>query len=503
MPLKLKYRSIMVVGTGSHVGKSVVVTGLCRAYARQGIDAAPFKAQNMALNSGITVEGGEIGRAQITQAEAAGLEPHVDMNPILLKPTSDLGSQVILLGRVLGSYKAADYYGLKPKLTRKVMAAFRRLQEAHQLVIIEGAGSCAEVNLKKHDLANMALARRTKAKVVLVADIDAGGVFAQVVGSFTLLSPAERRLVAGVIINKFRGEAELFRAGVDFLEKQTSRPVLGVLPMFDHIHLPQEDGVVLERGETRSRAGQVRVGVVCLSRISNFTDADPLAAEEAVDLRWINSPGQLAGLDLLILPGTKNTLAALSQLEAAGLDRAVKAFHGLGGKVLGLCGGYQLLGRRIADTLGVEDRPAKAEGLGLLDVETIMAAAKTTTRVEARTMPGLPFGVRGVVRGYEIHMGQTRALSCLKPAFGLVSCLGQPVSREDGHVSPDGRVVGTYLHGLLDNDDLRAALLGWAKGGAKLKTGPDFAAFKDKQYHLLADLIEENLNLSSLLEPKN
>ncbi len=495
-----KYRPIMVVGTGSHVGKSVLVAGLCRLFRRRGIEVAPFKAQNMALNSGITPQGGEMGRAQITQAEAAGVEPHVDMNPILLKPTSDMGSQVIVSGKALGNYRGADYYALKPKLVQGVMAAFRRLASQHQLIVMEGAGSCAEMNLKRHDLVNLPMARRARAKVILAADIDAGGVFAQVLGSLRLMTPAERRMMAGVVINKFRGDPALFQDGVAYIEKHGGQPVLGVLPMFRHISLPQEDGVALERGASAAGSGQVRVGVVRLSRISNFTDADALAAQPGVDLTWVERPEQLAGLDLLVLPGTKNTLAALAGLHGSGLFTAIGHYHALGGRVLGLCGGYQLLGRVIADPQGVEGPPGQAPGLGLLEVETTMAGEKTTTLVEATCAPGLPCAVAGLVRGYEIHMGQTRALGHDRPAFILTSRLGQPLTLPEGQVSADGRVLGSYLHGLLDNDELRAALLSWAGGGQTIPHPHDYAAFKDRQYDLLADLLEQHLSWQGLLE---
>ena len=494
-----KYQPIMVVGTGSHVGKSVLVAGLCRVFARRGISVAPFKAQNMALNSGITADGLEMGRAQITQAEAAGVEPRVEMNPILLKPTSQVGSQVVLMGRVLGNYQGRDYYQLKPRLVRRVMAAFRRLQADHQLIVLEGAGSCAEVNLKKNDLVNMSMARRAGAKVLICADIDTGGVFAQVVGSLSLLTPGERKLVHGVVINKFRGDPALFSTGIEFLEMRTQRPVLGVVPRFEHIALPQEDGVALERGEMAFSPGRVRVGVVRLSHISNYTDADALAAEESVALSWIEKPGELAGLDLVILPGTKNTLAALRALQASGLYDGIRAFHAIGGRILGLCGGYQLLGEVIADPLGVEGPPAEAPGLGLLPVRTEMAGEKTTTRAQARCLAGLPFGVEGPVSGYEIHMGLTRAMGRDRPAMLITSRVEQPVQVEEGQVSPDGRVVGTYLHGILDNDLLRRALLAWASGVAPEEGLADYAAFKDRQYDLLADLLEEHLNLDGLL----
>jgi adenosylcobyric acid synthase len=497
---KVKYRPIMVAGTGSHVGKSVVTMGLCRLLRRRGVDVAPFKAQNMALNSGITPQGHEIGRAQVAQAQAAGLEPHVDMNPILLKPGGQNSSQVILKGKPIGNYAGADYYKLKPRLVKTVMAAFRRLAAAHQVVVMEGAGSCAEVNLKKHDLVNLPMAKRAGAKVLLVADIDTGGVFAQVLGTLRLMTPSERKLVAGVIINKFRGDPRLFAEGMDYLAQKGGVPVLGLLPRFEHILLPQEDGVALERGELTARAGAVRVGVVRLSHISNYTDFDALAATGGVELSWLERPGELAGLDLLILPGTKNTLSALAKLKQSGLFEAIRSFHALGGKVLGLCGGYQLLGQSIADPQGVEGPPGREDGLGLLKLATTMAGDKTTTRVRACCLESLPFAVPGEVSGYEIHMGLSRPLGAGRPAFRLTEVLGRPADQAEGQVSPDGRVVGTYLHGVLDNDALRAALLAWARGGSAGPAG-DYAAFAERQFELLADHLEAHLDLTGLLEP--
>ncbi|MCF8041350.1 MAG: cobyric acid synthase [Desulfarculaceae bacterium] len=495
------YRPIMVAGTGSHVGKSVLVMGLCRVFKRRGIDVAPFKAQNMALNSGITPQGHEIGRAQVAQAQAAGLEPSVDMNPILIKPGGEASAQIVLMGRPLGNMAGIDYYKLKPRLTRTVMAAFRRLNARHQLVILEGAGSCAEVNLKRHDLVNLPMARRAGAKVILAADIDTGGVFAQVLGTLRLMTPSERKMMAGVVINKFRGDASLFSDGMDYIAKKGGVPVLGLVPRFEHILLPQEDGVALERGELRGRAGSVRVGVVRLSHISNYTDFDALAAAQGVELSWLERLEELAGLDLLILPGTKNTLAALKRLHQSGLFEAVKAFHTLGGKVLGLCGGYQLLGTEIADPQGVEGPPGAEAGLGLLAISTVMAGDKTTTRVRAACGESLPFAVGGEMTGYEIHMGRTKAQGARRPAFRLIQVLGQGTDQDEGQVSPDGRVVGTYLHGVLDNDDLRASLLAWARGGAAPEQAENYAAFREEQFELLADLLEQHLNLEGLLEP--
>ena len=493
------YRPLMVVGTGSHVGKSVLCAGLCRIFRQMGVKVAPFKAQNMALNSGITPEGGEMGRAQITQAEAAGVTPHVDMNPILLKPTSDVGSQVVLLGQVLGNYKGVNYYKLKSGLVPKVMAAFERLKNAYELVVLEGAGSCAEVNLKKNDLVNMSMALRARAKVLIVADIDAGGVFAQVLGTLDLLPPEERELVAGIVINKFRGDPALFQEGIRFIEEKGGKPVLGLVPHFDHIQLPQEDGVALERGELTSKAGSIRVGVVRLSHISNYTDADVLASEEAVELHWVDSPAQLAGLDLLILPGTKNTLAALAGLKKSGLYQAIPKFHDLGGRILGLCGGYQLLGEEISDPMGVEGPPSREKGLGLLDISTEMKGEKTTTRARALCLDDLPFSVDGVISGYEIHMGNTEPLGRSRPALKIISRLDRDLDLEEGQVSQSGRVVGTYLHGLLDNDSLRAALLSWAAGTDEdFAAGFDYAGFKDRQYDLLAEHLRQHLKLEEL-----
>lgn len=498
--MSTKLKPIMVVGTGSHVGKSVITAAICRALTRRGYSVAPFKAQNMALNSGITPDGGEMGRAQITQAECAGVEPHVDMNPILLKPSSDVGSQVIVSGKSIGNYKAADYYKLKPRLVRKVMDAYRRLKADHDVIVMEGAGSCAEVNLKKNDLVNMAMAKRAGANVALVADIDAGGVFGQVIGTLSLLPPSEKKLVRGVIINKFRGDPALFTSGVEFLEKRSKRPILGVLPHFAHISLPQEDGVALERGEMRASQGAVRVGVLRISHISNYTDADVLAAQPGVGLSWVQKPGDLAGLDLLVIPGTKNTLAALEGMERAGLVAAVRAYHSIGGKVLGICGGYQLLGEVIDDPHGVEGPPGSRSGIGLLPVSTEMAAEKTTARAEAEAGPGLPWAAPGTLSGYEIHMGRSTATGADNPAFRLVSRRGESLDQADGQVSPDGRVVGTYLHGVLDNDALRAGLLAWASGGAAPELAIDYASFKDRQYDLLADHLESHVDLGPLLQ---
>ena len=383
----MKYRPLMILGSGSDVGKSIMVAGLCRIFRQEGIRVAPFKAQNMALNSFITPEGGEMGRAQVVQAQAAGLVPHVDMNPVLLKPSSEVGSQVIVQGRVYGNFSARDYYRLKPRLVEKVMESYRRLAQAYDLIVLEGAGSAVELNLKQNDLVNFAMAKKAGAAVLLVADIDRGGVFAATIGAFHLLTPSERRMLRGFIINKFRGDAALFEAGVTIIERRTKRPVLGVVPYANDLVLPEEDSVALSRKRSAGAWGEdggLRIGVVRLPHISNYTDFDPVEQEPGVNLRYVDHRDELDGLDLLILPGTKNTISDLLYLKETGLFRRIQAYAEAGGRVAGICGGYQILGQEVRDPLGVEGDPRAEAGLQLLPVVTTLAGAKTTTQVEAR-----------------------------------------------------------------------------------------------------------------------
>ncbi|MGA9822515.1 MAG: cobyric acid synthase, partial [Desulfobaccales bacterium] len=350
----------MILGSGSDVGKSVMVAGLCRIFRQEGIRVAPFKAQNMALNSFITPEGGEMGRAQVVQAQAAGLTPHVDMNPILLKPSSDVGSQVIVNGRVYGNYAARDYYRLKPRLVRKVMESYRRLAQAFDLIVLEGAGSAVELNLKKNDLVNFSMAKRGGAAVLLVADIDRGGIFAATIGAFHLLTPSERRMLKGFIINKFRGDAALFDTGVAIIEARTKQPVLGVVPYDHDLVLPEEDSVALGKKRHDGTWGEgeaLKIGVVRLPHISNYTDFDPLEQEPMVALRYLDHRDKLDGLDLLILPGTKNTISDLLYLKESALFPQIQAYARAGGRVVGICGGYQILGQEVRDPLGVEGDP--------------------------------------------------------------------------------------------------------------------------------------------------
>jgi adenosylcobyric acid synthase len=503
----MKYRPLMILGSGSDVGKSIVTAGLCRIFRQEGLRVAPFKAQNMALNSFITPEGGEMGRAQVTQAQAAGVTPHVDMNPILLKPSSEVGSQVIVHGQVYGNFSAQEYYRHKPRLMRKVMESFRRLSRDYELIILEGAGSAVELNLKKNDLVNFNMAKKAGAAVLLVADIDRGGVFAATIGSFHLLTPAERRLLAGFIINKFRGDAALFKEGERIIESRTRRPVLGVLPYAPDLVLPEEDSVALGRKRTVSswpEADSLKVGVVRLPHISNYTDFDPLEQEPGVSLRYLDHSHELAGADLLILPGTKNTISDLLYLKETGLFQQIQAYARGGGHLVGICGGYQLLGLEIRDPLGVEGPPRTETGLGLLPVVTTMAGGKTTTQVQAR-VPG-EGGL--ILDAYEIHMGETTPRGEGQPAFEITSRNGRPVRVGDGWVSPDRRTWGTYLHGLFDHDDFRRSFLGRLTQ-ARSHMGPaapalSFRDFQEAQLDRLADLLRKHLDLArirALIQP--
>jgi adenosylcobyric acid synthase len=495
----MKYRPLMILGSGSDVGKSIMVAGLCRIFRQEGIRVAPFKAQNMALNSFITPEGGEMGRAQVVQAQAAGLGPHVDMNPILLKPSSEVGSQVIVHGRVYGNFPAREYYRLKPRLVRKVMESYRRLAQAYELIVLEGAGSAVELNLKQNDLVNFNMARRAGAAVLLVADIDRGGVFAATIGAFHLLTAGERRLLKGFIINKFRGDAALFHDGVEIIARRTHRPVLGVVPYVGDLVLPEEDSVALGRkGSTGEWEvdGALRIGVVRLPHISNYTDFDPLEQEPGVALRYLDHRDGLENLDLLILPGTKNTISDLLYLKESGLFRRIQAYAREGGRVVGICGGYQILGQEVRDPLGVEGDPRTEPGLNLLPVVTTMAGVKTTTQVEARA----PDGAR--LAAYEIHMGVTEAQGEGQPAFAIISRNGVPVQVADGWVSPDREVWGTYLHGLFDNDDFRRDFLKelWEHRDAAPVVSPEtsYQSFQEAQLDRLAELLRRHLDMAQI-----
>jgi len=501
-------KPLLLLGTASHVGKSVLTAGLCRVLLQDGFRVAPFKAQNMALNSFITADGREMGRAQVTQAEAAGLTPEADMNPILLKPNSDIGAQVIIHGRVYGNMDAADYQGFKKEALAFVRQSYDRLAARFEVIVCEGAGSPAEINLRDGDLANLGLAELIEAPCLLIGDIDRGGVFAALVGTLELLQAAERERIKGLIINKFRGDPALLRPGLDFLETRLSRPVLGIMPWFRDLYLPEEDGVAVERANL-SRSGlrpepageaaeQVRVAVIRLPHISNFTDFDALAAEPGLEVIYVNQPDPLPQVEAVILPGTKNTIDDLVWLERTGYAEAIREHHRRGGLVVGVCGGFQMLGRLIEDPLGVESSLERIPGLGLLPVKTSMAADKTILQVKATAL-GKVGRLDEAMVGYEIHMGRTERETGVEPIFKFERA-GQ--SLLDGAVSEDGRVWGSYLHGLFDNDGFRAwfvtRLFDLKGGRPPAGSGPNFAARKEAAFNALADLIRRHLDLEAI-----
>jgi adenosylcobyric acid synthase len=474
--------ALMIQGTGSDAGKSTLVTGLCRAFRRRGIRVAPFKPQNMALNSAVTLDGGEIGRAQAVQAQACGLEPHSDMNPVLLKPSTDTGAQVIVHGRVRGDMDARRYHSYKREAMAAVLASFERMKSAYDVVLVEGAGSPAEINLRENDIANMGFAETADVPVVLIADIERGGVFAQIVGTLQLLAPSENARVRGFVINRFRGDLELLRPGLQWLENASSRPVLGVLPYLHGLHLEAEDA--LPRLDAAA-AGRFRVVVPAYPRISNHTDFDALRLHPQVDVRFVAAGEDIPPADLIVLAGSKSVRADIEWLRAQGWERAIARHLRYGGKVLGICGGFQMLGHTIADPLGVEGAPGTSAGLRLLDMETTLEPSKILQRVDGELLPaGEP------VRGYEIHMGVSRGAALGRPLIRLAG-------RLDGACSADDQVRGTYLHGLFDQSRACAAFLAWA-GLADART-VDYVARRERDIERLADALEAHLDVPRLL----
>jgi adenosylcobyric acid synthase len=445
MPAKI----LMLQGTGSDVGKSLLVAGLCRHFTEQGLRVRPFKPQNMSNNAAVTADGGEIGRAQALQARAARVPTSVHMNPVLLKPQSETGAQIILQGRMWGSAKASDYQALKAGLMSHVLDSFERLRAEADLVIVEGAGSASEVNLRAHDIANMGFARAVEAPVLLVGDIDRGGVIAQLLGTQVAIAPEDAALIKGFIVNKMRGDASLFASGMRFIAERSGWPALGLVPHFPGASkLPAEDALVLGSYGNRRRGAGIAVAVPMLPRISNFDDLDPLAQEEEVDLVMVK-PGQpLPVADVVILPGSKATIADLAFLRAQGWDIDLAAHVRRGGHVVGLCGGYQMLGTRIEDPDGIEGPPASVSGLGLLDVATRLTGDKRLVAVSGQTVADdVPFS------GYEMHVGVTEGPDLARPVLRFAD------ASLDGALSADGRVAGCYVHGLFGDDRQRAAWL--------------------------------------------
>jgi adenosylcobyric acid synthase len=449
-------RALMFQGTGSDVGKSLIVAGLARAFANRGLKVRPFKSQNMSNNAAVTADGGEIGRAQALQARAARVRPSVHMNPVLLKPQSEVGAQIVVQGRVYGTAKAAEYQKLKPELMGFVLDSYARMRGEADLVLVEGAGSAAEVNLRAHDIANMGFARAADVPVVLIGDIDRGGVIASLAGTKMVIDADDAALVRGFLVNKFRGDPTLFADGMATIARLTGWEPLGLVPFFPEARqLPAEDALALDRPAVTKPNARLRIAVPILPHIANFDDLDPLEAEPAVELMLVRPGSALPGdADLVILPGSKATIADLAALRAAGFDVDIAAHRRRGGIILGLCGGYQMLGRVIRDPVGIEGPPGEAQGLGLLDVETVMSADKRLEPVSGRSQDGLP------VSGYEMHMGVTSGPDCARPFVRFTD------GRPDGAVSIDRQVIGTYMHGLFSDDRQRAA---WLK---LLESGP-------------------------------
>lgn len=467
--MKFPYPTLMVQGTTSDAGKSTVVAALCRLLARQGVRVTPFKPQNMALNSAVTEDGGEIGRAQALQAQAAGIAPHTDMNPVLLKPSSDTGAQVVIHGRVRADMNARDYHQYKTTAMAAVLESYQRLRARYDTVIVEGAGSPAEINLRERDIANMGFAEKVDCPVVLVADIDRGGVFAHIVGTLACLSDSERARIIGFVINRFRGDIRLLEPGLDWLRQQTGKPVLAVLPYLHGLHLDSEDAI-----ETRQQArGKFRVIVPALPRMSNHTDFDPLRAHPDVDLRFVGAGQAIPPADLVILPGTKNTRSDLAWLVEHGWQPALQRHLRYGGKLIGICGGFQMLGKSVSDPHGVEGRAGVSDGLALLDVDTELAQEKRLAHASGRCA-----FADAAVTGYEIHMGRSSGDALQRPAFYVGA-------HPEGAMSADDRILGTYLHGIFETPSALAALLRWA--GLESDATIDFGKLREEGIERIAD----------------
>ncbi|MDH5219126.1 MAG: cobyric acid synthase [Gammaproteobacteria bacterium] len=476
--------TLMVQGTTSDAGKSAFVTGLCRILSRQGIRVAPFKPQNMALNSAVTSDAGEIGRAQAIQAYAAGIETHTDMNPVLLKPNSDTGSQIIIQGKAIGNMDAREYHDYKAIAREAVFDSYTRLCKQFDVVLVEGAGSPAEINLRHNDIANMGFAEQANCPVLLIADIERGGVFAHLAGTLALLTETERERVAGMVINRFRGEFSLLKPGVDWLQEHTSKPVLGVLPYLHKLHLEAEDSLNRQDGESLS-ANVINVIVPALPRLSNHTDFDALRLHPNVNLQFIEAEQTIPPADLIVLPGSKSVRSDLAWLRKHGWEQAIQRHLRYQGKVIGICGGFQMLGTAIHDPHGIESTAGSSEGLNLLDMQTMLTQQKTLCNVE-----GVLNLDQSAVKGYEIHAGISSGPALDFPAVSLRD-------KTDGAFSRDGQILGTYIHGLFDSAPACQSLLKWA--GLNSSESFDYMARRETDIQRLADSIEQHIDMREIL----
>jgi len=501
--LQAMAQALMFLGTGSDVGKSVAATAFCRILARRGVRVAPFKAQNMSNNSSVAVEGGEIGRAQVVQAEAAGLAPSVHMNPVLLKPSSETGSQIILQGHVFDMMDAVSYHSFKPQLKQAIRESFHHLAEQFDVIVMEGAGSCLEMNLKDNDIVNFPLACEVGARCILVADIDRGGVFAQIIGSHMLMTDKERQITAGYLINKFRGDASLFDAGRSYIEEATGKPVFGLIPAFTNITIDAEDSVAIQddrRSPIPPRATTVNIAVVRLPGISNFTDFEILDRETDVVLNFLVRPEQLtSSYNIVILPGTKNVMNDARWLSETGWVGALAHFVEEGKRCYGICGGFQLLGKTIADPHGVESSEPAAQGLDILPVTTVLDNEKVVRKAKGTTRVG-----GHAVDGYEIHMGRSTALDDDTLPFVIIEEAETGTTRTDGLVTRNGRIAGTYLHGLFDEPSFRNAILNAVRREKGLDEKHSAKSRRDRfaEYDKLADHFERYCDIDGIIGRK-
>lgn len=499
---------IMMMGTSSHVGKSILATAMCRILYRKGRKVVPFKAQNMALNSYVTRDGDEMGRAQVAQAEAAGMEPMVDMNPVLLKPTGNAASQVIIMGKPVGNMSAREYHrGYSLKAFDAVKEALGRLDKEYDTIVIEGAGSPAEINLKANDIVNMRVAKYLQAPVLLIADIDRGGALASLVGTLELLDEEERALVKGLVINKFRGDVTLLTPAIDFLEEKTGKPVLGVVPHIDQMGIDDEDSVSLEEKQAAPTEGDIRIAVIQTPKISNFTDFDALAHEKDVALYYVKAVEDLGEPDVIMLPGSKNTTEDMLYLRKSGLGEKILAHAKAGKAVIGICGGYQMLGEVIRDPQHTESQNDEAAGLGLLGMETVFASEKLTSQVVAQCQD-LHFMGQYIsadnLQGYEIHMGHTAfTREADNHPFTVCQRRGKACASQEGTANAAGNVFGTYIHGIFDNDVFRRSVLNalrHSKGLEALANTRNVMAEKQQAYEHLADVVENSLDMEKLYQ---
>lgn len=485
-------QTLMVQGTTSDAGKSILVTALCRILARHKISVAPFKPQNMALNSAVTAEGGEIGRAQAVQAEACYLTPSISMNPILLKPNSDMGAQVIINGKAIGNMNADEYHRYKPELLPSVLQAHGKLKGRYKVVMVEGAGSPAEINLREHDIANMGFAEAVDCPVIIVADIDRGGVFAHLYGTYALLSESERARVKGFVINRFRGDVKLLEPGLRWLEQKTSVPVLAVIPYVQNLHIEAEDSISQSQKSQNNTSGKLlKVVVPMYPRASNHTDFDVLRMHPQVDCQLVRQRQSPEAIDLIILPGSKHVRGDLQWLRDTGWDERIQKHLRYGGKIIGICGGYQMLGNWVHDPDAVESQAGSSEGLGLIDIETRLTGDKTLRNVTGKLLSSnIP------VKGYEIHAGITSGPATERPLFKLKS-VEDGALIFDGVTSDDNQVIGTYVHGVFDQPDLLDYFLRWS--GIGTTDDFDYPAFRETQIDKLADVVESEIPLTTLL----